>query len=159
MRTATKLARDFLRRVPGLAGFVYHDAGGGGRLRVDLEDQGWGDPTAPRLQGGFERGAQVDHLAVRGSEARLHQEMALLLRRRVEEDVRDSFRRQVEVDVLRVAVRRAHLAVLELVAAFRIGLDQADDVMLADEAEPAAAEMPPGPEGLPGPPTRAVPLQ
>src|SRR2546422_7446692 len=70
--------------------------------------------------------------------------MALLLRRRVEQDVRDSFRRQVEVDVLRVAVRRAHLAVLELVAAFRIGLDQADDVMLADEAEPAVANLHPG---------------
>src|SRR3989454_402241 len=67
--------------------------------------------------------------------------MALLLRRRVEQDVRDPFGRQVEVDFLRMAVRRAHLPVLELVAAFRIGLDQADDVMLADEAEPAVANL------------------
>src|SRR3989442_10050297 len=72
--------------------------------------------------------------------------MALVLRRRVEEEGRDSFRRQVEVDVLRVAVRRAHLAVLELVAAFRVGLDQPDDVMLADEAEPAVANLHSGQE-------------
>src|SRR3989442_5548405 len=70
--------------------------------------------------------------------------MALVLRRRVEEDVRDSFRRQVEVDVLRVAVRRAHLPVLELVAAFRVGLDQADDVMLPDEPESAGPQLHPG---------------
>src|SRR2546422_5755254 len=146
MRTAQELARDFLRRVHGLAGLVDHDAGRAGRLRVDLEDHGLRDPDATRLQGGFERGAQRARLAPRVREPRLHQEMALLLRRRVEEDVRDSFRRQVEVDVLRVAVRRAHLAVLELVAAFRIGLDQADDVMLADEAEPAVANLHPGQE-------------
>src|SRR3989449_5495707 len=85
--------------------------------------------------------------------------MALLLRRRVEQDVRDSFRRQVEVDVLRVAVRRAHLPVLELVAAFRVGLDQADDVMLANEPESAVAKLHRGPEVAQVHPTPRVPLQ
>src|SRR3989441_12513615 len=90
---------------------------------------------------GFDRRAKVDHLAARRPEARLHQEMALLLRRRVEQDVRDAFGWQIEFDVLRVAVRRAHLPVLELVAAFRVGLNQADDVMLADESEAAGGEL------------------
>src|SRR2546421_493912 len=44
MRTAQELARDFLRRVHGLAGLVDHDAGRAGRLRVDFEDHGLGDP-------------------------------------------------------------------------------------------------------------------
>src|SRR5436309_4007043 len=141
MRTAEELARDFLRRVHGLAGLMDHDAGRSGLIRIDLEDHGLRDPDAARLEGGFERRAQMDHLAVRGPETRLHQEVALLFRRRVEQDVRDPFGRQIEVDVLRVAVRRAHLPVLELVAAFRIGLDQADDVMLPDEPESAVPNL------------------
>src|SRR6059036_4310978 len=141
MRPSEEFSGNFFGRVDGLPGLVDHDPGRAGGLRVDLEDDGLGDPNAARLEGGLERGTEVDHLAVRRPEARLHQQMALLLRRRVEQDVRDPFGRQVEVDVLRVAVRRAHLPVLELVAAFRIGLDQADDVMLADEAEPAVANL------------------
>src|SRR5881628_256649 len=141
MRPSEEFSGNFFGRVDGLPGLVDHDPGRAGGLRVDLEDDGLGDPNAARLEGGLERGTEVDHLAVRRPEARLHQEMALILRRRVEQDVRDPFGRQVEVDVLRVAVRRAHLPVLELVAAFRIGLDQPDDVMLADEAEPAVANL------------------
>src|SRR2546426_402730 len=141
MRTAEELAGDFFRRVHGLAGLVDHDAGRAGGLRIDLEDHGLRDPDAARLEGGFERRAQMDHLGVRGPEARLHQEVALLFRRRIEQGVRDPFRRQIEVDVLRVAVRRAHLPVLELVAAFRVGLDQADDVMLPDEPESAVPNL------------------
>src|SRR3989442_8219699 len=85
--------------------------------------------------------------------------MALFFRRRIEEDVRDPFGRQIEVDVLRVAVGRAHLSVLELVAAFRVGLDQPDDVMLADEAEPAVSNLHGGQEVSPGPPPPRGPLQ
>src|SRR3989449_2982906 len=158
MRTAEELARDFLRRVHGLAGLMDHDAGRSGLIRIDLEDHGLRDPDAARLEGGFERRAQMDHLAVRGPEARLHQEVALLFRRRIEQGVRDPFRRQIEVDVLRVAVRRAHLPVLELVAAFRVGLDQADDVMLPDEPESAVPKLHPRYGDAEGHPTPRVPL-
>src|SRR2546426_11069988 len=126
---------------------------------MDLEYRGWRVRAGPRLEGGFERRAQVDHLAVRGPQARLHQEVALLFRRRVEQDVRDPFRRQIQVDVLRVAVRRAHLPVLELVAAFRVGLDQADDVMLANEPESAVANLHRGQEVAKVHPTVRVHLE
>src|SRR2546426_1283008 len=159
MRPSEEFSGNFFGRVDGLPGLVDHDPGRAGGLRVDLEDDGLGDPNAARLEGGLERGTEVDHLAVRRPEARLHQEMALILRRRVEQDVRDSFRRQVEVDVFRVAVRGAHLPVLELVTAFRVGLDQAHDVMLADEAEPTVANLNRGQEVPQVHPTVRVHLQ
>src|SRR5438046_8844537 len=67
--------------------------------------------------------------------------MALLLRRRIEQDVRDAVRRQVQIEVLRVPVRRADLAVVELVAALRVCLDQADDVVLSEESEAAIPDL------------------
>ncbi len=67
--------------------------------------------------------------------------MALLLRRRIEQDVGDAVRRQVQIEVLRVAVRRADLAVVELVAALRVCLDQADDVVLSEEPEPTIPDL------------------
>src|SRR3989442_12622899 len=164
MRPAEEFSGDFLRRVDGLPGLVDHDAGRAGGLRIDLGDDGLGDSDAARLEGGLKGRTEVDHLAVRRSEARLHEEMALFFRRRIEQDVRDPFGRQIEVDVFRVAVGRAHLSVLELVAPFRVGLDQPDDVMLADEAEPAVANLHGGQEvAQVHPPVRvhleAVPLR
>src|SRR5207237_6899162 len=93
------------------------------------------DPTG--FERGFERRAQVDHLPVRRAQSRLHEQMALLLRRRIEQDVRDAVRRQVQIEVLRVPVRRADLAVVELVAALWVCLDQADDVVLWSGSEAA----------------------
>src|SRR2546428_833840 len=78
--------------------------------------------------------------------ARLHEELALRIRRRTEQDVGDPFGGQIEVGVRRVAVGRALLSVLELVAALRVGLEQPDDGMRADEAEPAVANLHSGQE-------------
>src|SRR5207244_4937280 len=92
MRPPQEFPGDLLRRVDGLPGLVDHDAGRAGGLRIDLEDHGLRDSDATRLEGGFERRAKVDHLPVRRSETRLHEEMALFSRRRIGQVVRALFR-------------------------------------------------------------------
>src|SRR5947208_6171174 len=141
LRSTEELVRDFLRRIHRLPGLVDYDAGRPGGLRIDLQDDRLRNADAAGLEGRLERRAEVDHLAVRRPQPRLHQEVALLLRRRIEQDVRDALRRQIEFEVHRVPVGRPDLAVLELVAALGIRLDQPDHVVLADETEPAVSNL------------------
>src|SRR3989449_8469016 len=152
------LARDFLRCEDGLAGFVDHDAGVPGGLRVDFQDDRLRDPDAARFERGLERRAEVDHLPIRRSKPRLHEDVALLRRGRIEQEVRDAFRRQVEIEVQRVTVRRADLAVLELVAPLGVRLNQADDMVLPYKSESAVPNLPRGGEGPQGDPTAGGPL-
>src|SRR5207245_8450231 len=153
------LARDFRRCEDGLAGFVDHDAGVPGGLRVDFQDDRLRDPDAARFERGLERRAEVDHLPIRRSKPRLHEDVALLRRGRIEQEVRDAFRREVESEVQRVTVRRADLAVLELVAPLRVRLDQADDMVLPHKSESAVSNLHRGEEVPKVDPTVGVHLE
>src|SRR2546426_8969546 len=78
----------------------------------------------------------MDHLPVRGPEARAEKHTEFLLRCRIEQDVRDVLRREVEVQVQAVAVRRPDPTVPEFVPALRVRLDEPQDVVRFQEPEP-----------------------